>query len=509
MAAADPRGERHTLGRRRSWRVLTLLALLLIPLERGSSDARAAEAAASRKRQLARVQLHRNGNRGVAYLPRAVADGSTEPATFTLQPRRIIPVTGDPLENVRSNVHPIDVDGDGIFEVLQINGSRFLRMQRLNGTVLWSLRNPNGRVHRSEVHRDTVAVFDIDGDRRQEFVHCWVEPGTGVKELVLRRGDTGAVLRRYALTGDAATSECQIAAFRVLERATPLILVARQIQIPGVTCQRRFIDSWAVTQAFGTDLQPVWRRSTCDAGHYVWPLDENGDGAAEAVFVGKYQLRPGGGLRCTLPGWGADHVDTMLVTDLDPARSGHEVLAVGASGVRLYAAANCAPLPLSLPPEVANIQHLNAARLDGPGAPAILMRVRNTDTEKVKPVFRVETSGEVLSRFVDDNSDPQSTGRMPMTNANLDGAMAAEDLVAWFGQVIDEKGRIRLDTSWYWGLQTLSPEEQNLSSYDQWTNAPVVVDLDGDGRDEMITWGRRLIVVGSLAPPPPPAPTRR
>jgi hypothetical protein len=87
-----------------------------------------------------------------------------------------------------------------------------------------------------------------------------------------------------------------------------------------------------------------------------------------------------------------------------------------------------------------------------------------------------------------------------MMNANLDGVAAWEDLVAWFGQVIDGHGRVRLDTSWYWRLQTLTPDERDLSAYDQWTNAPVVVDLDGDGRDEMITWGRRLIVVGSLTP---------
>lgn len=447
---------------------------------------------------MARIQLHRNGNRGIAYLPRAVADGSVEPARFTLVPRRVIPIAGDPLENVRSNIHPIDVDGDGVQELVQANGSRFIRAWRLNGQLLWSLRNPSGRVHRSEVHRDTLVVLDVDGDRRQELIHCWVEPGSSVKQLVIRRGDTGQALRRYTLAGDGAGSECQLAAFKVRERPQPLLLVARQIEVSGGSCPRRYIDTWAVTAAFDLELQPLWQRSTCDAGHYVWPLDENGDGFAEAMFVGKYQLRPSGELRCTLSGWAWDHVDTALVADLDPSRSGHEALAVGATGVRLYAAANCAPLPLALPPEVTNIQHMNAALLDGSSAPTVLMRVRNTDVDKIKPVFRVDVRTGLIGQFIDDNSDPQSTGRMPMSNANLDGAAAQEDLVAWFGQVIDGEGRVRLDTSWYWGLQSLAPEERELSAYDQWTNAPVVVDLDGDGRDEMITWGRRLIVVGSL-----------
>ena len=55
------------------------------------------------------------------------------------------------------------------------------------------------------------------------------------------------------------------------------------------------------------------------------------------------------------------------------------------------------------------------------------------------------------------------------------------------------------------GLQKLAADEQHLSSYNQWTNEPVVVDLNGDGRDEMITWGRRLIVVGSRWHPEEPA----
>lgn len=493
--------------RRARWRALArvALAVALAANTVGAAVPASAETAAGRARQLARVQLHRNGNRGVAYLPRATQDGSVEPARFTLEPRRRFALPGDPQINVRSNFHPIDTDGDGIFELLQVNGSRLVRLWRLTGELVWSLGNPDGRAHRGQVHRDTLVVLDLDGDRRQELVHCWVEPGTQVKQLVLRRGATGQVLRRRALTGDDAGSECQLAAFKVRELAGPLILAAREVDIAGTVCAHRFIDTWSVTAAFDAELEPLWQRSTCDAGHYAWPLDENGDGFAEAVFVGKYQLRPDGSLRCTLAGWGADHVDTMLVADLDPARSGHEALAVGTSGVRLYAGANCAPLPLSLPPEVTNIQHMNAAKLDGSGAPAVLMRVRNTDTDKIKPVFRVDAREGLVSRFVDDNSDPQSTGRMPMTNANLDGAAAREDLVTWFGQVIDGDGRVRLDTSWYWGLQKLYPEEQDLMSYDKWTNAPVVVDLDGDGRDEMITWGRRLLVVGSLASPAPTA----
>lgn len=460
--------------------------------------------AASRLEQVERVQLHRNGNRGWDYLPLARADGSTEPATFAFRPLSMLPVPGDPIENVRANVHPIDVDGDGDYELLQANGSRFMRVMGRDGRRLWEARNPVGRVHRSQVHRDTLAIFDVDGDRRQEILHCWVFPGTRVKHLVVRRGDTGAVVRTVALTGDPDWSECQIAAYRVAHRTLPLLLVSRQLDLPDADCPRLFVDTWAVTAAFDpATLNRRWQRSTCDAGHYPRAVDEDNDGTAEAILVGKYLIGPEGWLRCILPGWGTDHPDTMVVADFVPTQPGHEAVTGGQSGLRLYRAASCALLPLKPIPDFANPQHLSAVRFaSDDNAPSIIVRQRNTDTAKIKPVLRLDGAGMVLHRYLDDNSDPQSTGRMPMTNGNLDGAAAAEDLVAWFGQVLDPQGRVRLGTGWYWDLQRLGPDEQDLSAYDQWTNAPVVFDLDGNGRDELITWGRQNIVIGTAAAPP-------
>lgn len=500
---------RTTRQRRRPSPLGLLLGLSLVVLGATGLDAAfaanaEAEPAASRSRQLARVQLHRNGNRGIAYLPRAVADGSSEPSTFTLQPIRLISLPGDPVENVRSNVHPIDIDGDGWYELLQVHGYRFARLWGTRGELRWEIRNPAGRLHRSEVHRDTLAVLDVDGDRRQEIVHCWLNPDTGTKQLVLRRGDTGAVLRAVPLTGDYKASECHIAAFKVPERSTPLILVSRQTKLPNANCTQLYVDVWPVTAAYDTSLNALWQRDTCTAGHYAWPLDENGDGAAEAIFVGKYLLRPNGTLQCKLEGWNADHVDTMVVGDLNPQRPGHEALAIGTSGNRLYDAATCTLL--SMVPLPSNAQHMSVARLDPAiDGPAIMIRLRNTDTDKVQPLFRIDGTGRLLGQVMDDNRHPQTTGLMPMTNANLDGAAASEDMVAWFGQVIGRDGRLRLDESWYWGLQRLTGDEVKLSSYNQWTNEPVVVDLNGDGRDEMITWGRRLIVVGSRWRPDEPA----
>jgi hypothetical protein len=65
--------------------------------------------------------------------------------------------------------------------------------------------------------------------------------------------------------------------------------------------------------------------------------------------------------------------------------------------------------------------------------------------------------------------------------------------------VVDRQGCRRLDTSWYWGLQELTPAEERLDPREQWSRNPFAFDLDDDGRDELVVWGRRKLVVGTLA----------
>lgn len=440
----------------------------------------AAAGPASLSQQLARVQLHRSGNRGQAYLPRARADGSNEPSEFSLRTVGAFAIDGDGTANVRANVYPIDAVGGGGFELVQFNGYRFMRVYTTGGRKLWQITNGGGRVHRDAWHRDTAAILDVNGDGRQDIVHCWVSDGR--KVLVARRGDTGAVLRSVVLSGEGTDTECQIAAFKVAGRGAPIILVAHTNR----ACARPTLDNFARVVAFDTSLNRLWERSTCDAGHYAWPLDSNGDGAAEGIFVGKYLLTPSGGLRCTLAGWGGDHVDSLAVADFDPTRPGLEVAATGLTGMRIHQAESCGQI--ARVGAVRNGQHLAAARLAGSSAPVVFVRGRDGNSS----VWVVNGRGQVQSSFRDGSSRILA----PSINANLDGAAAAEDMVAWFGQVIDRVGRLRLSTAWYWSRQSLGAGERSLSPFDVWTSAPVIVDLDGDGRDEMITWGRHAMVIG-------------
>ncbi len=478
------------MGRRTRWRAALGAAIgASVAL---ADAALALEPAASRERQLDRVQMHRNGARGVAYVPRAAPDGSGEPDLIAFRAASVLRLPGDPDENVRGGLYPIDADGDGTLEFLHFNGYRVMRVIGRDGTRRWEDREEGRRTHRDYVHRDTLAVLDADGDRRQEIVHCWADRGG--KRLVLRDGATGAIRRSVELAGDDPGGECQIAAFRVEGREEPVILVSRGGDAAGAGCPRDFIDLWPVTAAYGPDLRRLWQRATCDAGHYAWPLDEDRDGRAEGVFVGKYLLRADGTLACTLPNWGGDHVDSLVVADFDPGSDGFEVVAVGRSGGRVYRAADC-DLRAERPGDVLDDpQHVNAALLDpGSGAPSLVVRSRAGISDGPGQVHLVD----IRLRRLRDIRERDPRHLRPMQNANLDDARAAEDLVTSFGQVIDAEGRVRLDTGWYWGRDGGSDDEAS-QPYRRWTSAPVVVDLDGDGRDEIVTWGRESIVVGSL-----------
>ena len=91
---------------------------------------------------LDRVQMHRNGMRGVPYLPLAQLGAAERLATIRCRSAARIELDGDPLLNVRGNVYPIDVDGDGGYGFVHFNGYRYMRVYDAGGRKLWQVDNP-------------------------------------------------------------------------------------------------------------------------------------------------------------------------------------------------------------------------------------------------------------------------------------------------------------------------------------------------------------------------------
>jgi hypothetical protein len=197
-----------------------------------------------------------------------------------------------------------------------------------------------------------------------------------------------------------------------------------------------------------------------------------------------------------------DHIDSMVVADLDPAVDGHEALSVGSSGTRLFDAGNCAQRWRLGADDLTNPQQIGAAFLNSSADDLHLLVTNKLNPSETGYDLRPlkGTVVDAAGRIVDTYEDSSRMIAPPMQNANLDGAPAVEDLVAGFGQVIDGQGRRRLTVDWYWGLQQLTPEEEALDPREQWSRNPFAFDLKGDGRDELVVWGRYKLVTGTRVP---------
>lgn len=462
-----------------------------------TQPAEAADSKAGRQfGELDRIQMHGNRLRGVPYRPSRQDGGAAQPKTFNLRPMLSVNLDGDPGVNVRGSVYPIDVDGNGTFELVHFNGYRVMRVYAAGGKKLWQIGNPSGRVHRTASHSDTLAVLDLDRDGGQDIVHCWSEPGQSSKVLVARDGATGKVMRRAVLKGQGRGDECQVAAFRTAGGSEPIILVSASAK-KSDGCKQRFSDVFSRTMAFRPNLTKAWDQVTCDAGHYVWPVDANADGRSERLFVGKYQFTADGKRHCTLPGFERDHLDSMTVADLDPKRPGLEVLAVGMSGTRFYSVENCVQR-WAIPNRVITGPQTTTAANVGDGSGAGFRMMVTTKRSRTTRVWRQRTyvldaRGKVVSSFL----DSAKVFTVPIAVANLDGATSAEDHLTSFGQVVDRNGRLRLGASWYWNLQQLTQRERGLPTDDLWASRPFAFDFTNDGRDELVVWGRHKIIVGT------------
>jgi hypothetical protein len=438
-----------------------------------------------------RVQMYRNGMRGVPYIPLAQLGAAERLSSASMRVAARIELDGNPLVNVQGNVYPIDVDGDGEYEYVHYNGYRTLRVYSASGRKLWQIDNPSGRIHRDMMHRDTLAVLDANGDGRQDIAHCWAEDGK--KRLVIRRGSDGSVIRRTDLAGGTG-SECQIAALRVESRPDPILLVAHSNGSAAACAKQDYIDTWSRTVAFDLNLSRLWDRNTCAAGHYVYPVDANNNGRAEQIMIGHYLYDPQGNRRCAWSSWGEDHADAVGVADLDPSRPGLEAVAIGRSGTRALHLASCAQIWSIPTTTIANPQNMALAKLDPTtSSPTIVIRGRGSVSNGT--VFFVSGRGQVVRRVPTNVADYG----MPMQNAHFSGASASDDIVYHFGRVYDRNGRLRLGTGWFWGLKGTKVREVSAGYYEHWAPFPIVMDVNRDGRDDIVTWSQSLIVVGQSA----------
>jgi hypothetical protein len=439
-----------------------------------------------------RVLMHRNAPRGLEYVPTARAGRAGKAkSTLRVDVLKKINLDGNALDNAYSNLVPADTNGNGRYEFVHWNGHRIMRTYDQRGAKLWQVTNGSARKQGSStyIHRDDAAVLDLDGDRKDDILHCWQSGST--KRLVARDGATGRQIRHVNLSGQSNTrgSFCRMAVYRKEKDRKPIILVAHNQPGGSSKCGRRnWVDNWTRVVAYDLKLKRLWHTDTCDAGHQTAGVDADGDGSMEHFFAGKYALDFNGKIRCTLSGWAKnDHADGIRVAKLDPRKRTVHAIAIGRTGGGAYDARTCKRL-WKLPSVVKNPQHIVVGQFDPAPRPLSLM-IAQRNTRPDSDSFVINAEGRVARTI-------RKREIMGMQNANLDGDPRTDEIVSMFGEVFNGRGDRILSKNWYWGLKGSKVKERKGTSYDKWVAYPLLFDVDNDGREEMVTWGQSLIVVG-------------
>jgi hypothetical protein len=172
-------------------------------------------------------------------------------------------------------------------------------------------------------------------------------------------------------------------------------------------------------------------------------------------------------------------------------RAGLEAVAIGRSGTRALHLASCTQI-WSIPnATIDNPQNMTLAKLDSTASsPTIVIRQQGNVGNG--SVFFLNGRGQVLKRVPANVADYG----MPMQNASFSGAAASDDIVYHFGKVYDRNGQLRLGTGWFWHLKGTKVREVAAGHYERWVPFPIVMDVNRDGRDDIVTWSQSLIVVG-------------
>ena len=407
-----------------------------------------------------------------------------------MQVLKKIPLDGDGDVNVTSVLAVGDVNGDGQAEYALINGTEQAKVYDSGGSKLWEYRKPE-HIANNELQPDRSTwgyhpwggtLFDLNGDGKDELIHFTQKGANTTKPyLSIRNGATGALIREKELWTTPTTqwtSRRGLVSVLYRESGAPLIVVA--------------IDDYPnPVYAYDAALKEVWKADTPNGGHYMWPFDGDANGRQETVFVGKFALNTANGaLRYRVGGWpDNDHIDCMVMGDIDPDRAGMEGVAIGGSGT-LYFDADDGKRIWHLPNSAfSDPQYLMMGEFDA-SRRGLEIVIKQRASEPERRIALVERNKNILI------NRPNTGYGAPVFNADLDGDRKTDELVTKTGEVLDASLRRTVSKDWYWNQQSLSGTEKSYHSFWQWNPQVRVADVAGDSREEMIVFGRHALVIG-------------
>ena len=420
------------------------------------------------------------GSMLVAALAGCATPAPREDGVFAIH--RTIALDGDGHENVRSKLIVADVTGDGRPDWILKNGFRLIKAYDHDGAKLFEIRDPEGFVNGTPWHPFEDLAWDLDGDGKAEIIAAWHKPDGHYLQIL--EGETGAVLRERKLWHSVAPQRNDQILMALAFPDTgpdPVILVEDGLATGNQS------QGYNEVRGFDGELNELWVASTPLGGHSVYPYDLDQDGVTDVIFAGKHVLDLHGRLLWTMSGWGRDHVDSLAAGDIDPERSGYEVVAVGRTGTGMYDVEDGALLWRVDTSTIPDPQHVAIGELD-PDSAGLEIIVKERPSEPGRESYLLDYRGRIR--------DQASLGPRPYLNADLDGARRVDEMIGWEGLITDASLAVISDAAWYADAQDLSPEERQLHAHNVWNPFPFVQDVLGDAREEMIVWGRHALVVG-------------
>ena len=211
-------------------------------------------------------------------------------------------------------------------------------------------------------------------------------------------------------------------------------------------------------------------------------VDEDADGKAELIFVGKYKFDGAGNVLCLLEGKVAgndDHTDLLAIGEANPNNPGFEVAEVGATGSGIFSARTCKKLWNG---NLHQTQKSTMADLypQYPGAEILFAQrpvcANNRCDDRIYQILKGD--GTLLKQYA---SFGTGVGSMPIANTNLD-MKGGDEVLTSNGTFIRKGAAIALSNAWqkpYTGVNT----------------HVLLLNILGDDRPELIGHGSQSIFV--------------
>ncbi|MBD2843846.1 hypothetical protein IDH44_01465 [Paenibacillus sp. IB182496] len=337
----------------------------------------------------------------------------------------------------------------------------------LDGEVLWQLGEPSPLDDHALLSADLpLQICDIDGDGFEEvivarnFMLMILDGRTGQVKAQIRtpRSDAPDESLYVVPHGAYAFDRINVDAIRICN-------FSGNPQPTDILIKDRYSRVWA----YNNKLEPLWHFHEGITGHFPYTVDIDGDGREE-MFVGYHLVDHDGTLLATLP-VETDHTDEILIGRWDPDAPEPQIAI--ASGDEGFMIADLQGRLLRKE-MIGHAQRVSIGNYRPDLAGLEICVTTYWGNQGI--VYLFDCKGELLHQF-----EPTSNGNV-ITPVNWTGD--GRDLVLLSGSVrhgglIDGHGRRVV------GFPDDGHPEQCAE----------VIDLTGDGRDEIVLWDRQRLYI--------------